>query len=287
MGPGFLVASTALLTSVVFALLWWREHSALSQMNRSQRRLAELVEQRVERPNVFGHEVRTPLALISGAAELLAEQSPGPLNDRQLEFVQIIASNSRQVVAMAEDLLVEAQIEAEIFELRPVSVELRSLVRATVREVRRINSIPIVLVDQGPPIEVWADPDLLRQALWNLVNNAVRHAGEPGRVTIEVSASEDEAVLQVSDEGQGMSAEQCGRLFEPYMVGQSRRPGTGLGMMITRQIITRHGGRILVDSLPGQGTAILLAMPLQRSLDEDRVGGHDERGGTSRVGGGR
>ncbi|WP_420176295.1 sensor histidine kinase [Luteococcus sp. OSA5] len=273
MGYGLVTITSVLLaTNVVFVLLWLRERRALARMARSQARLAELVEQRVERPNVFGHEVRTPLALISGAAELLAEQSPGPLNERQLEFVNTIASNSRQVVAMAEDLLVEAQIEAEIFELRPEQVELRSLVRATVREVRRITATPLVLVDQGPPIQLWADPDLLRQALWNLVNNAVRHAGEPGRVTVEVSASEDEAILQVSDEGQGMGEEERGRLFEPYAVGQSRRPGTGLGMMITRQIVNRHGGRILVDSVPGQGTAILLALPLY-AVDEHRAGG--------------
>lgn len=256
----------------VLATLWLRTRRELAASELTRERLAELVEARVERPNLFGHEVRTPLALVHGAAELLAEQSPGPLNERQREFVDTIATNSRQVIAMAEDLLVEAQLQEDIFEPRLQCLELRQLVRATVREVRRVTSTTLVLVDSGAPILVNADPDLLRQALWNLVNNAVRHAGEQETVTVEVQTSGAEAVLQVTDQGRGMDWEERERLFEPYAVGASRRPGTGLGMMVTRRIIERHGGRILVDTQPGRGTSVLLVLPV---IDEDEEDGNE------------
>lgn len=230
-------------------------------------RLHELVEARVERPQVFSHEVRTPLALISGAAELLAEQSPGPLNERQLEFVRTIATNARQVNGIAEDLLVEAQLAANLFTLRPAEVDLRALVRQTVREVRRIAETEISLVNQGPPILLEADPDLLRQAMWNLVNNAVRHAGEGVRVQVEVSLGEQEAIVHVGDDGEGMTPTEREHLFDAYVVGSSRRPGTGLGMMITQQVVQLHGGRILVETQPGQGTVIFVALPLVHSQE--------------------
>lgn len=241
-----------------------RERALVTQ----QQRLRELIQQRVERPDVFGHEVRTPLALINGAAELLAEQTPGPLNDRQREFVNTIATNSRQVIAMAEDLLTEVHLQSELFELRAARIELRGLVRDAVREVRRIAQPSLRLLDQGAPLWIDGDPDLLRQALWNLVNNAVRHAGADATVTVEVLRGEGEAVVTVSDNGAGMSAAERERLFDAYVVGSSRRPGTGLGMMITQRIVTLHRGRVLVDTAPGGGTAILVALPLP---DDDRT----------------
>lgn len=254
---------------LVAAVAWWRERRARQRLEAEVSRLSQLVEQRVKRPDVFGHEVRTPLALISGAAELLAEETPGPLNTVQREFVQTIATNARQVVGMAEDLLVEARLASQLFEPRRTPLDLRSLVRETVREVRRINTTRIALVSQGPPLLVDADPDLMRQAMWNLVNNAVRHAGPEVGVTVELTRGEDEAIVQVSDDGQGMDVHEREQLFDAYVVGSSRRPGTGLGMMITQQIVTLHGGRVLVDSAPGQGTAIFLALPLLRPPLED------------------
>ncbi|GAA1391627.1 HAMP domain-containing sensor histidine kinase [Luteococcus peritonei] len=262
---------TALLLAGVLAGLWWRERRARQAAERQLEELELLVRQRLERPDVFGHEVRTPLALISGAAELLAEESPGPLNALQREFVQTIATNARQVVGMAEDLLVEARLASQLFEPHRVPVDLRVLVREAVREVRRINTTRIDLVSQGTPLVVDVDPDLMRQALWNLVNNAVRHAGPEVCVTVELTRGEGEAVVQVCDDGEGMSATEREQLFEAYVVGSSRRPGTGLGMMITQQIVGLHQGRILVDSAPGQGTAIFLALPLHE-VEEDSDG---------------
>lgn len=223
--------------------------------------LRELVKQRVERPNVFSHEVRTPLALIKGAAELLAEQTPGPLNERQREFVGTIDSNAGQVIALAEDLLTEAKLDSPLFDLHLERLDLRKLVRQAVRDARRLHSSPIRLDNTGAPLMLLADRTLLGQAIWNLTNNASRHAGAGATITVSVSQGEGQAVLAVSDDGAGMTPEEREGLFVPY-AGNAEKGGTGLGMMITERIIAQHQGHLLVDTIPGRGTTVFITLPL-------------------------
>lgn len=224
------------------------------------RRLRGLIKERVERPNVFSHEVRTPLALILGAAELLADQSPGPLTERQNEFVSTIITNAQRINDLAQDLLTEAKLDAELFELRTEQFDIRQLARRTVRDARRVQTTPVRLQSSGPPLLVPGDPNLLGQALWNLVNNACRHAAPSTSVTVSVDQGEGQVIVSVSDGGEGMSDEERERLFVPF-VSAAGPGGTGLGMTITQKIINQHGGRLLVDTVQGRGTTIYFTLP--------------------------
>lgn len=104
------------------------------------------------------------------------------------------------------------------------------------------------------------------------MNNAARHAGEDSAVTVEVQAADDEVVVSVTDTGVGMSEAERERLFEPFTVGGSRRPGTGLAMMITGQIVDLHGGRILVDTIDAHGTTVFFSLPLGDDSGRERHG---------------
>lgn len=250
------------------AVVAFRARTALTASRAEAAHLRELVKKKVERPNVFSHEVRTPLTLIKGAAELLAEETPGPLTPRQHEFVHTIAVQAEQVIALAEDLLTEAKIDAQLFDLRLERVDLKALVRETVRDARRLHHTPIALADQPGPLLLMADRKLLGQALWNLVNNACRHAGPDARVSVSVSESEGQAIVAVTDDGGGMSPEERGTMFESFTVGREQ-PGTGLGMMITERIVAQHGGRLLVDTVEGRGTTVYFTIPVEReAVDE-------------------
>lgn len=253
----------AVLAAACLALAgaWWAEHRRGVQSREEADRAAQLLASRLERPSVFSHEVRTPLALIKGAAELLAEESPGPLNDRQREFVTTITSNAEHVIGMAEDLLTEARLSSRLFRLETERVDLRPLVQETVQALRRIHPVPLRLAGTGRPLYVEADRGLLRQALVNVITNAVRHAGPDVTVTVEVSEGEGQAIVAVSDDGIGMSERERETLFQPFAVGSTHRPGTGLGMMITESIVTEHGGRVLVDTVDAHGTTVFVTLP--------------------------
>lgn len=262
MAMGLGVALIALV--VLLALLLRRERARHDSRRREAEKLRELAKARARRISTLSHEIRTPLALIKGAGELLADQSPGPLTSTQERFVSTITENCQQVIDMAEDLLSQARLEANLFELRLERVELRHLVRASVRELRRIHRNVLQLDNRGPALTFHADPRLLREVLWNLINNAVRHAGTDAVVTVRVVEGEGEAVVSVVDDGRGMNREERERLFTPHYVGSSERPGTGLGMTITEAIVELHGGRILVDTASRRGTAIYVTLPLTR-----------------------
>lgn len=267
LGPGAFAAIAAALilavAAIALAILLRRERSQHQVRAVEAERLRELAKARASRISTLSHEIRTPLALIKGAGELLADESPGPLTTAQARFVGTITSNCQQLVEMAESLLSQARLEANLFELRLEQVDLRSLVRVTVRELRRLHPGRLQLDDHGPALIAHADPRLLREVLWNLINNALRHAGADALVTVRVIEGEGEAIISVVDDGRGMDSAERTQLFEPLKVGGSERPGTGLGMSITEDIVDLHGGRILVDTAARRGTVIYVTLPLR------------------------
>ena len=215
----------------------------------------------MRRPNVLSHELRTPLTVVRGAAELLLDESAGPLNPDQRRFVQTIAENSNQVIEMASDLLAEASLESDLFNLRLEWTEMRQLVRKCVAQLRRVHTASIRLDNHGAPLRMQVDPRLMGQAVTNVVNNAARHAGEGVSILVRVTESDETVTVSVSDDGTGMPPQDRALLFTPFATGGSRRPGTGLGMMITQRIVELHGGRILVDTISRKGTTVFLTLP--------------------------
>ena len=230
-------------------------------------RLRAQVAQHAAPRDALAHEIRTPLTLIRASAELLAEETPGNLNEVQRRFVATIVDNTEQAIGMAEDFLTQARLDHALFALHLETVELRRLVRNLVQEMRRTASTPMRLEEHGAPIRMVADRRLLRQAIANTVTNAVRHAGPSATITISVSGEEDTALITISDDGRGMTPEQREALFTPFRSQNSLEApvsrGVGLGMVVTRQILALHGGSILVDSMASRGTVVYLTVPVR------------------------
>lgn len=249
------------LALIVCAVLLARSQCSLQRTRGELARLRAFHEERMRRPNVLSHELRTPLTVVRGAAELLLDESAGPLNPDQKRFVQTIAENSNQVIEMASDLLAEASLESELFNLRLEWTEMRQLVRRCVAQLRRVHTASIRMDNHGAPLRIQVDPRLMGQAVTNVVNNAARHAGEGVSILVRVTESEETVTVSVSDDGTGMPPQDRALLFTPFATGGSRRPGTGLGMMITQRIVELHGGKILVDTISRKGTTVFLTLP--------------------------
>ncbi|MGO1318895.1 MAG: sensor histidine kinase [Galactobacter sp.] len=233
---------------------------ARSRLRTVEDGLAELSRQ----PAVISHEIRTPLALVRGAAELLAEGTPGPLTPIQSKFVNTISENTQVVIDMAENMLTTAKLEAGTFRPAMDLVDISEVVSRCAREVRRVLRTKIRVEAAGGMLPAVTDENLVRQLVWNLVNNAARHAGDSASITISVR--EDPGgmcMLAVSDNGQGMSEEERGRLFVPFSTGHGQRPGSGLGMMVVKRITEVLGGTVLVDTEQGAGTSIVVVIPIR------------------------
>lgn len=241
---------------------------SLTQLLRARRqdlteiaRLRALAARRADQVSMLSHEVRTPLAVIQGSAELLAEEAPGPLVPRQHMFVKRILDNATRMHTLAEQLLMQARLESDQFRMNASNVDLRALLRTVVQELNPLTGVPIMLHTPGAPLHAYVDPDLIRIVVNNLIMNAARSAPDSRSVEVRVTAAEDNVVVSVSDGGAGMTEKQRDKLFARFASGRPLGNGTGIGLFISQQLIELHGGRIFVDTITGKGTTMMFTVP--------------------------
>jgi signal transduction histidine kinase len=206
------------------------------------------------------HELRTPLTVIRGQLEVLARQpDPAPAEIDRVE--RLVRTEVDRMERLVDDLLLLAQADAEGF-LRPVEVALPVFLYDLVHGQPDDGNSSIRLAD-APPISIVADPDRLAQALRNLLNNALAHAGRGGLVELSADAAGDAVRFYVDDGGEGVAPADRERIFERFhRLGSGRsRGGAGLGLAIVRAIAEAHGGQVHVTDSPLGGARFVLEIP--------------------------
>jgi signal transduction histidine kinase len=223
----------------------------------------------------MSHELRTPLNAVIGFSQVLQEQYFGPLNERQLRYVQHILGSGRHLLALINDILDLSKVEAGRMELTPGPVRLQETLESGLILLReRANRHGIALglrVDPDVPEVVEADERKVKQIVFNLLSNAVKFTPDGGRVDVlaqHVPLGQAGAVLvSVRDTGVGVAPEDQERIFEVFQqAGQGAtgaQEGTGLGLTLARQLVELHGGRIRVTSRPGAGSTFSFTLPLR------------------------
>ncbi len=217
----------------------------------------------------ISYELRTPLNAIIGFAEILENQFFGTLNERQLEYSRGIVESSQQLIALINDILDLATIEAGYMQLDVAPVDINALLESlqTVSHERAFNrnlSLKVYCPDDVGT--VIADGRRLRQALYNLLSNAFKYTPEGGVVTVSAKREGTEVLLMVSDTGAGMRAEDVARVFGKFERGseQSGQGGAGLGLSLVKSLIELHSGWVEMDSQPGKGTRVTCHVPLEQ-----------------------
>ncbi|MBV8348646.1 MAG: HAMP domain-containing histidine kinase [Mycolicibacterium sp.] len=209
------------------------------------------------------HELRTPLTTIRGFAELYRQ---GAARDIEM-LMSRIESESRRMGVLVEDLLLLARLDAQ----RPLDqhrVDLLALATDAVHDAQSIapnRRIAMEILDGPGTPEVIGDEARLRQVLGNLVSNALQHTPENAGITVRVGTENDDAVLEVIDQGPGMNGEDAQRVFERFYRADSSRArasgGTGLGLSIVDSLVHAHGGSVSVRTAPGQGCRFRVNLP--------------------------
>ena len=209
------------------------------------------------------HELRTPLTTIRGFAELYRQ---GAARDVEM-LMSRIESESRRMGLLVDDLLLLARLDAQ----RPLErrrVDLLALASDAVHDAQSIapqRRITMEVVDGPGTPEVLGDEARLRQVLGNLMANAVQHTPDTSPITVRVGTAGDDAVLEVADQGPGMTPEDAQRVFERFYRTDSSRArasgGTGLGLSIVDSLVYAHGGRVTVTTAPGQGCCFRVSLP--------------------------
>ncbi|MDI3316868.1 MAG: ATP-binding protein [Bacillota bacterium] len=216
------------------------------------------------------HELRTPLAVIRGNSELLAKRLAERGAEEEREIVADIQDEALRMSNLVEGLLTLARADAGRLELRREPVDAAELLRTVARRARPLaEERGLELTAEAPPgpLFVRGDPDRLAQALWVLVDNALRYTPAPGRVTLScqgvVRGGRAGVETSVRDTGPGIPAEVRERLFDRFYRGDPSRSseGAGLGLAIAQAIVRAHGGRIEVESTVGRGSRFLFWLP--------------------------
>ena len=212
------------------------------------------------------HELRTPLTIIGGFAETL--QDPEIPAARRAEFAKTIFSNTQRMQRIVDELLDLSRIETGHWRPRPESIRIADVAAEVFgRNAANARSKSVTLDTSIDPDAqtIPADRTALEQILINLVENALRHTGEGGRITIQTVPESDGVTLSVSDTGSGIAPEHLPRIFERFYradAGRSREAGgTGLGLAIVRHLVEAHGGMVRAESVVGTGTTIRIFFP--------------------------
>jgi signal transduction histidine kinase len=215
----------------------------------------------------ISHELRTPLTSIAGYVELLLEEET---DAEKRGHLAIVERNSERLLSLVTDLLFAARLQYGRLELERTSVDLQTLVEQCVDSARpraRAASVRLEL-ETAPVPAIAGEPAKLAQVLDNLVSNAIKFTPGDGRVDVRLGMNGDMARIEVSDTGIGIPEVERERLFDRFFRAQSalerQIQGTGLGLYISKAIVDAHGGRIGVESTPGQGTTFVVELPVGR-----------------------
>ena len=217
----------------------------------------------------MSHELRTPLNAIIGFSEVLLARMFGELNGQQADYMQDILSSGRHQLALVNDILDLAKVEAGRMELELSSFSLSAAIESGLSMLReRAGRHQIALaLDADPGVDtIEADERKVKQILFNLLTNAVKFTPDGGAITVRTWARPDATEVSVRDTGVGIALEDQGRIFEEFGQAKSARgvEGTGLGLTLAKRMVELHGGAISVNSVVGAGSTFTFSLPLRQ-----------------------
>jgi signal transduction histidine kinase len=232
----------------------------------------ELDTMKTEFVNTVSHDLRSPLTLMRGYATML--EMVGSLNEQQQGYVKKIISGVENMARLVNNLLDLGRIDVGVG-LKLQMVPLVDIIEQVTNTLQMSATQKNIQLDVDFPRNtmplIEADQALLQQAMYNLVENAIKYTPQNGRVSARLKVLGDSVLFEVQDTGIGIAPSDLPRLFEKFYRGSQReareQKGTGLGLAIVKSITEKHGGKVWVESELGKGSTFYLQVPLQQPKD--------------------
>jgi signal transduction histidine kinase len=231
---------------------------------------AHLYQQKEEFLSMTAHDLRAPLTAIKMSAGLLQVSLPENFPPLLMQLIDNITRNSERLHNLLEDLLDLNRLENGNIQLNLTTIDIGELIASVVSTLNPLfeeKSQTLMLEPAPEAIELQADRRRMEQILTNLLVNGSKYTQPGGKVEVSLERNDGQAIIKISDNGPGIPLEEQAMIFDRYY----RRPvheqgskisGTGLGLPITRNLVELHGGKIWVESQPGQGTTFFIRLPL-------------------------
>jgi signal transduction histidine kinase len=218
--------------------------------------------------SMISHELRTPLSIIKEGVDGILDQLVGPVTPEQQKYLTTVKNNIDRLARIVNQTLDISRIEAGKLIARPAALDLREIVNEAVERFggkAKEKEIELGALLINRPITAYADPDMLRQVLDNLLGNALKFTGNGGRISVDAAKKGKEIAVSVVDNGMGMTKEDQSRIFKRFVqlvrIPGAGEKGTGLGLVIVKSLVEAQGGRIWVESEPGKGSKFTFTIP--------------------------
>ena len=246
------------------------QHQTLERLQQSEMQLNELNQAKDRIFSIIAHDLRSPLGSVLSLASLLHDDASRMKADEVTEIVGMIRNSIRNTLGLLDNLLSWSRSQTGRLKVNPQTFSLTDLVKkvyalnedtAKIKQLRLLDHVAV-------ETKVHTDLDLLQIVLQNLVTNAIKFSFPHGQIAISAFAEGEEMLIQVSDLGRGMDAEECDRLFQ--LTTNTSRPGTnnekgsGLGLILCYELMLKLGGSIAVQSALGLGSTFTLRMPTSK-----------------------
>jgi len=262
------------LGGVDHILATMRDITTQKQTEEALRRANEEMEQAMRMKDEFlasmSHELRTPLTGILGLSEALQIESYGPISEKQRRAVQNIYASGQHLLELINDILDLSKIESGKFEMQFEMCSLGDVCQSSLQLTRGMaqkKQHKVSFSMQPASLRLRCDPKRLKQMLVNLLSNAIKFTPAGGEVGLTVCEMPEAGLVRITvwDTGIGIVADDLGRLFKPFVQLDSslsrQHSGTGLGLSLVKRMVEIHGGRLEVQSQPGQGSQFSLLLP--------------------------
>jgi len=249
-----------LLTTVLFIVDF--------SITRSFERLAEASRMKSEFINIVSHQLRSPLSNLKWTIDLLLSGRLGKIEEKQTEYFKILKDNSARMSELVSDLLTVSRIETATLMFKKQKFSLGNMVKELIREFEpftRAANVELAFNQEPVLAEVFADPNQIRQAIGNLLDNAIRYTRERGKVEIALLKRNKNLYLEIKDSGVGIPKDDQKYIFQKFFRSENvlkyQTQGSGLGLYIAKSIIEKSDGKIGFLSQEGVGSTFWFTLP--------------------------
>ena len=245
-----------------------KDREATRDLDAQNQQLVHLNEQREEFFSTVSHELRTPLTAVMAFADILTRNRDGTLSNLQLEHLDVIKRNSKNLNALVEDMLDFSRLSTDRLKLDKSEFEVHSLLDSIVESLeptamQREQSLAIE--PHASPIWITADSGRINQVISNLITNSCKYSPASTRISLSVDIRDQQLQITVSDQGYGIPEDDLEEIFSPFFRADQtairQEVGTGLGLAISKTLVDLHNGTIEAASTLGEGTTVTVILP--------------------------